>query len=107
MHQILVPGSDATCKLDTCTDLKSLWLQATLAPSASKGELPSTLRSRGGAGSSPGFMPECAGKDLTSSPRPAAPVIFHLWHSFATGQALNVFKRAHGAVLEEQVVVLA
>lgn len=30
MHQISVHESDATCKLDTYTDLMPLWLQATL-----------------------------------------------------------------------------
>lgn len=75
MHQILVPESDATCKLDTCTDLMSLWLQATVAPSASKGELPRTPQSRRGVGSSRAFMPGCARKDLTFSQRQAAPVV--------------------------------
>lgn len=72
MHQTLVPERDATCKLGTCTDLMSLWLQATLALCASKGELPAQSR-RGGA-SSDAFMLGCAGKDLTFSQRPAAPI---------------------------------
>ena len=65
-----------TCKLDTCTDLKSLWLQAMLAPSASKGELPTTPWSRCGGGSPDAVMPGFARKDPTFSQRPAPLVGF-------------------------------